>query len=168
MIMQKMISKIKYGYKKTGTNYEIDLMIDLMRFEKQYTRAQWQLDNMVMTSMVKYMPHQTGTFIKVTRAMSQAIAGSGKVVAAAPPFGRYLYNGEVMVDELTGSPWARKGARKVLVSQYSGKTGAKTELDLSRGKNPDAQKEWFEAAKKAYGDRWEEQVKQLAGGGGRG
>ncbi len=64
-----------------------------------------------------HMPMQTGQFINVTKAMSAAVAGTGKVVAAAPPMGRFLYEGRTMVDEKTGSPWARKGARKVLVSQ---------------------------------------------------
>ena len=86
----------------------IRVKVDLKRFEKQYQKAQYELDNAVMTSMVPYMPMQTGTFINLTKVMSSALAGSGTVVAAAPPMGRYLYEGKVMVDSETG-----KGPRKI-------------------------------------------------------
>lgn len=78
------------------------LDLDLQRFEKQLQDAQYNLDNMVMTSMVPIMPMQTGNFIDITRGMSAARAGSGKVIAAAPPYGRFLYYGKVMVDSETG------------------------------------------------------------------
>ena len=130
--------------------------INLDRFEKQYSKAQFGLDSMVMTDMVPYMPMQTGTFINVTKAMSAALAGSGKVVAAAPPMGRFLYEGKVMVDPETNSPWARKGAKKIV-----------TEKDLQYNKNshPKATDHWFDAAKKAHGEEWVNYVKKVAGGG---
>ena len=131
-------------------------IIDLDRFERQYNKAQFGLDSMVMTDMVPYMPMQTGTFINVTKAMSAALAGSGKVVAAAPPMGRFLYEGKVMVDPETNSPWARKGAKKIV-----------TEKDLQYKKNahPKATDHWFDAAKKAHGEEWVNYVKKVAGGG---
>lgn len=163
--MAKKIAKIKYSYKDKGPNYEVNMLIDLGRFEKQYTRAQYDLDSTVMTSMIPYMPMQTGTFVNVTRGMSAAIAGSGKVVAAAPPMGRFLYEGKTMVDEKTGSPWARKGAKKVLVSQYGGKTNTRQDLSYSKHAHPKAQSHWFEAAKKDHGHVWIRKVKKIAGGG---
>lgn len=153
---QKMISKIKYDYGKKGPNYEINMHIDLGRFEKQYSRAQFLLDSQIMTDMVPYMPMQTGTFINVTRAMSAAIAGSGKVVAAAPPMGRFLYEGKVMVDEVTGSPWARKGAKKRVTDRN---------LDFSTAAHGKAQAHWFDAAKATHGNEWVKQAKKTAGGG---
>lgn len=168
MAKYKMIRTLKYEYKKKHKTGEINMWIDLDRFEKQYSRAQYQLDSMVMTSMEPFMPMDTGTFIKLTKAMSQAIAGSGKVYAAAPPMGRYLYFGNVMVDERTGSPYARLGARKVLASQFGGKTNAKQKIEFSKQAHPRVAERWFEEAKKAYGKIWTEKVKQLAGGGKRG
>ena len=100
--------------------------------------AQFWLDSQIMTDMVPLMPHQTGTFINVTRARSAALAGSGKVVAAAPPMGRFLYEGKVMVDPETGSPWARAGAKKIV-----------TDRSLKYS-NPSAVPHWFEAAKKTH------------------
>ena len=155
MAKRKMIAKIRYNYRKSdaGRDSTIELDVDLSRFEKQYGYAQKQLDQMVMTSMKPYMPHRTGTFINITQAMSSAIAGSGTVIAAAPPMGRFLYEGKVMVDEKTGSPWARPGAKKVV-----------TDRDLNYS-NPRATPHWYDTAKKNHGKSWVNTVKKIAGGG---
>ena len=155
---RKMIAKVKYNYKKedAGRNSTIELDVDLSRFDKQYGEAQWLLDNMVMTSMQPYMPMRTGTFINVTKAMSAAIAGSGTVIAAAPPFGRFLYEGKVMVDPETNSPWARKGAKKVVTDK---------DLVYDKSAHPDVTDHWFDTAKKNHLDEWLKDVKRTAGGG---
>ena len=138
------------------------MVLDLTRFGPQLSKAQYELDSMVMTSMVPFMPKQTSLFINITRAMSASYAGTGKVIAAAPPFGRFLYEGKTMVDEATGSPWARRGARKVLVSQYSGKTNARPNLTYSsRGRSS----HWFEKAKERDANKWIAKAKKTGGGG---
>ena len=114
------------------------------------------------------MPMITGSFINTTRAASAAVQGSGVVYAAYGPQGRFLYEGKGMVDEQTGSPWARRGAKKVLVSQYGGKTRAKEQLEYTKQAHPKAQAEWFEAAKKTDEKAWIHLVKETAGGGKRG
>lgn len=133
-----------------------DMKLDLSRFEKQYQKAQYELDSMVMDSMVPYMPMQTGTFIKRTRAESASLAGTGTVVAGAGPMGRYLYEGKAMVGEKSRSAWAKKGERKVVT---------KNKLHYSAHSNPKAQSHWFEAAKKAHGSQWIKKTKAIAGGG---
>ena len=132
---------------------DIKVDVSLNRFERQYERAQYYLDSQIMTDMVPYMPHRDGNFVNVTRLQSAALAGSGKVVAAAPPMGRFLYEGKVMVDPVTGSPWARKGAKKVV-----------TERPLTYI-NPKPTPHWFDTAKDAHGIAWVKGVKQIAGGG---
>lgn len=114
--------------------------------------AQFWLDSQIMTDMIPLMPHQTGTFINVTRARSAALAGSGKVVAAAPPMGRFLYEGKVMVDPETKSPWARAGAKKIV-----------TDRPLKYS-NPSAVPHWFEAAKGKHLSEWIDGVKKKIGG----
>jgi hypothetical protein len=149
--------KKKLAYKFVYKNKTIEgvMEIDLGRFEGQYSRAQYALDSMVMTSMIPFMPKQTGTFINMTQGMSQAIAGSGKVVAAAPPMGRYLYEGKVMVDSVTG-----KGPAKIPLStgeyilRY--RKGAKLKatdrpLQYSKRANRDATDHWFEPAMRKDG-----------------
>lgn len=153
MARRKKIFNARFNYSDYGKGADIEISVDLSRFEKQYGDAQYALDNMVMEDMIPYMPHETGIFINVTRAMSQAIAGSGTVIAAAPPMGRFLYEGKVMVDPVTGSPWARAGAKKIV-----------TERDLKYG-NPKATPHWYDTAKEKHGESWIREVKKIAGGG---
>lgn len=142
----------------------VKVKVKLERLEKRFRKAQFQLDSDVMEDMVPYMPMQDGTFINQTKAKSAAMAGTGKVCAGISPHGRFLYEGKTMVDEKTGSTWARLGGKKVLVSQYTGKTKAKENLTYSKGAHPDAQAKWFEPAKEKHGNRWIKRVKKMAGG----
>ena len=147
---------------------DLKVKLSLSRFDEQYKKAQYQLDGDVMNSMVPFMPMISGSFINTTRAASAAVQGSGQVYAAYGPQGRYLYEGKVMVDEVTGSPFARRGAKKVLVSQYAGKTAAKENINYTHQAHPKAQDHWFDAAKAADGKKWVRRVKATAGGGKRG
>lgn len=147
---------------------DLKVKLSLSRFDEQYKKAQYQLDGDVMNSMVPFMPMISGSFINTTRAASTAVQGSGQVYAAYGPQGRYLYESKVMVDEVTGSPFARKGAKKVLVSQYAGKTTAKENIKYTHQAHPKAQDHWFDAAKAADGKKWVRRVKAMAGGGKRG
>jgi len=149
--------------RKGDTVIKVD--VDMKRFERQFERAQFQLDSMVMTHMEPYMPMVTHTFVNTTKAMSAAIAGTGYVYAAAPPFGRFLYEGKTMVSPTTGSTFAQLGEKKVLVSEYSGKTNAKENLEFNKQAHPEAQPKWFEAAKRVHGKNWVAMTKKLAGGG---
>lgn len=132
---------------------DIKADVSLSRFEKQFQDAQYWLDGQVMNDMVPYMPHRDGIFVNLTRMRSAALQGTGKVVAGAPPQGRFLYEGKVMIDPVTGSPWARKGAKKVV-----------TERPLTYS-NPKATPHWFDTAKEAHGKAWVKGVKRIAGGG---
>lgn len=154
--MAKYIKQLDYDYHYKDRDISAHLTLNLRRFEGQYSRAQYALDSMVMTDMVKFMPMDTGQFINVTKSMSAAIAGSGKVVAAAPPFGRFLYEGKVMVGVSSGSPWAQKEEKKVVTDR---------DIDFYKGAHPDAQAHWFDAAKKQFGSQWVKKTKKIAGGG---
>jgi hypothetical protein len=142
-VKKHSINSVKID-KKSG-RASVDLGIDFSKTENRVNKAQYLLDSQIMDDMVPFMPMRDGLFIATTRAMSQAIAGTGVVVAAAPPFGRFLYHGKVMVDPLTGSPWARKGAKKVLTNRP---------LKFSKAAHPQAQAYWFDAAKKKNIKSW--------------
>ena len=135
----------------TGTRVKIE--VDMSRFEKQFQEAQFYLDSQVMTDMVPYMPSRTNAFDNHARARSAATAGSGTVIAGVPPSGRFLYRGKVMIDPVTGSPWARPGAKKVVTNRP---------LTYS---NPQATPHWFDTAKERHGKQWVEETKRIAGGG---
>ena len=67
----------------------------------------------------------------------------------ATPYVRYLYHGVLMVDPLTGSPWAREGQTKVLASP-------KVQLKFDKQKNPKAGSHWCERAYADKHDEWQE------------
>lgn len=147
-----MASKIKHFPDISIVTADMRAYIDMGRINANLDHAQWWLDNQVMTDMVPYMPQSTGAFVNITRAQSAAIAGSGEVVAGASPMGRFLYNGVVMVDPETGSPWARPGAKKIV-----------TERALTYS-NPRATPRWFDTAKDNHGRQWIAGVKSRVGG----
>lgn len=162
------MSKIHHfkGFSIVDGDMKIKLNMD--RFSRQYQEAQYLLDGMVMDSMVPFMPKISGVFIDKTRARSSAMQGTGFVCAADAPYGRFLYMGKIMVDELTGSTYARFSTKKVLVSQFSGQTNAKENLEYTKQKHPRVQAKWFDAAKRQYGNTWIRKVKAQAGGGRHG
>lgn len=127
----------------------VDISVDMDRMENNFNRAQYALDSAIMTSMEPLMPMETGQFIAVTKGMSAAVAGTGQVVAAAPPSGRFLYEGQAMIGRYSKSAWAKKGEKKVL----SGKS-----LTYTRG-GP----KWFDKAKAKDGDNWVRIVKKEVG-----
>lgn len=138
-----MSSLDKMTYRSGGVKADLDLS----RFKRNGNKAQFALDSLVMTDMIPFMPFNTGDLVQRTRAISASMAGTGWVCAGAPPSGRMLYNGLKMVDEVTGSPWARKGARKIA-----------TEKPLNYS-NPMATPKWFETAKEKELDNWKKEVK---------
>lgn len=163
-----MASKITHFKGFSIVDGDIRIKLNMSRFDKQFQRAQYQLDGNVMNSMVPFMPMISGDFVDVTRAASAAIQGTGQVYAAYGPAGRFLYQGKVMVSPVTGSTRAKKGEKKVLVSQYNGKTKARQDIQYTKTAHPKAQAKWFDAAKKADGKTWIKQAKKTAGGGKRG
>ncbi len=158
------------GFSIVQGDIRVDLNMD--RFSRQFQDAQTELDANVMNSMKPFMPHYNGTFIQQTQAASDAIRGSGMVYAAYTPggFGRYLYEGKVMVDAQTG-----KGPRKIpmgpggdyILRFRKGARLVATErpLDYTKTHNPNVTDHWFDAAKKKDGRKWIEAVKRTAGGG---
>lgn len=160
-----MSSKAKHFPSFSIVQGDVEIKVDMGRFEKQFQRAQYMLDSSIMNSMKPYMPHGAGMLVDNTVAQSGALAGTGVVIAAAPPYGRYLYEGKLMVDEKTGSPWARKGAKKVLLGKYSGKADVSERKPDLTYSNPKAQPHWFDVAKAKDGKNWVDTVKRIAGGG---
>lgn len=132
----------------------VTIRVNRKRPNRNLKRAQFWLEQQVMNDMLPFMPFRTGSLQQRTRAMNAVILGSGKVWAAAPPYGRFLYEGKVMVDPVTGSPWARKGAKKVVTDR---------DLTFSR---PGAVPHWFESAKAAKLESWKRGVTTILNSGG--
>lgn len=134
---------------------DITVNISLNRFEKQFQEAQNWLDGQVFTNMEKYMPFRDGNMRNVSAIMSRSMQGTGRVIAGVPPYGRFLYEGKVMVDPLTDSPWARAGAKKVVTDR---------DLVFDKIAHPRATDHWFDAAKTENVKSWVKGVKRIAGG----
>lgn len=147
-----MASRIHHFKNFSMVKGDIKVNIRMERLSMQYNRAQFYLDSQVMTDMVPLMPKNTEIFVNLTKQRSAAMAGTGQVCAAAPPYGRFLYEGKVMVDPVTNSPWARKGAKKVV-----------TDRDLTYS-NPRTVPHWFDEAKHLHLKQWVKGVKKYAGG----
>lgn len=115
-------------------------------------RAQFWLDSQVMNCMTPLMPMRTGIFINLTKMQSASLAGTGEVIAAAPPYGRFLYFGKVMIDPVTKSPWARAGVKKIVTSRP---------LTFA---NQQAVPMWFDASKQQHLNSWIQGVNNILGG----
>ena len=85
-----------------------------------------------------FVPALTGSLMNRTRV-------EGNVVIYPGPYARFLYYGKVMVDPDTGSPFAQKGAVKVLTDK---------DLVFNKTVNPQAQAHWFEASKAQNLEKW--------------
>jgi len=129
-----------------GANFRINVSLD--RFSQQFADAQQWLGDRVLEDSKAYMPHLTGGLQQRSHTED-----GGKKVIFPGPYGRFQYGGKVMVDPVTGSPGARKGAKKVL-----------TDRPLKYS-NPQATDHWFDTAKAQHGEYWIAGVKQRAGGG---
>ena len=141
--MSDMQHFLKYSY-ISGC---IQCDVNLNRFSKQFYQAQQWLGDRVLEDCKPFMPHVTGVFQDNSKVLAR-----GQQVLFPGPSARFLYMGKVMVDEDTGSPWARKGAKKIVTDRpitYS---------------SPTATAFWFDAAKAANGDYWISESKRIAGG----
>lgn len=140
------------GYSIVNGDITIDISFD--RLEKKLKKAQFELDTAVMNSMLPFMPFRDGTLQQRTRTESSVIAGTGKVCAAAAPYGRFLYMGKVMIGEKSRSPWAKKDEKKIITDRT---------LKFHRA---GAVPEWFDVAKSKDLEKWVQKVKRFAGGEG--
>ena len=134
------------GVSYVASGIRVDIQFD--RFSRQFTDAQWWLGNQVLHDCKAFMPLRTGSL-----QQRSSVLREGREVEFPGPYGRFQYGGKVMVDPVTNSPWARKGAKKILTNRP---------LTYSQ---PTATSHWFDAAKAAHGETWITEVKRKAGGG---
>lgn len=120
--------------------------------EKTIHKAQYYLDSQVFNDSEPYIPIKSGALKNLSRLESSALAGTGKVCLAAPPYGQFQYYGRVMVDPVTGSPWARKDAKKVVTKRILTWT------------NPLTHAKWFHTVKKQNMLKWKKGVEDILNG----
>ena len=93
----------------------------------------------VLRRILRYMPYDSGMTIKVTIAQTNV---RRPLIITNTPSARFLYHGKLMVSDVTGSPWARKGETKHVVN---------TPLIYTKTKNPKAGPYWDRALSAAEG-----------------
>ncbi|MCM1545247.1 MAG: minor capsid protein, partial [Ruminococcus sp.] len=91
-------------------NFSVHIALD--RYSKRFDDAQQWLGDRVLEDCKPFMPLLTGSL-----QQRSYVADGGRKVVFPGPYGRFQYMGKVMVDPDTGSPWARKGVKKVVTDR---------------------------------------------------
>lgn len=108
------------------------------------TKAEHALAQQVKKDTMPFVPALTGSLSQRTKVEGNAVIYPG-------PYARYLYQGKLMVDPETGSPWAKKGAKKILTDRN---------LVFNTSVHGQAQSHWFEASKAQNLKKWERVAKE--------
>lgn len=124
----------------------VTVVIDLDAYADRFAEAQAWLGWRVLQDCQARMPIQTGSL----RQRSHVEDGGRKVIFEGP-YARFQYGGKVMVDPDTGSPWARKGVKKVL-----------TDRPLKYA-DPAATDHWFVAVKAEFAQEWIDELNRMIG-----
>lgn len=135
------------NYSYVAGNLKVEIRYD--RFSRQFTEAQEWLGATVLEQCKPYMPKSTGSMEQRSK-----VNNHGKEVEFPGPYARFQYGGKVMVDPVTGSPWARKGVNNKVV----------TDRPLTYSQ-PMATDHWLDTAKANHGEYWIAEAKRRAGGG---
>ena len=98
-------------------------------------KVQKFIDQECIRLMAPYTPARDG-FLERSATLGTKI-GSGEINQVSP-YARFQYYGKVMVSSITGSPWARKGEKKILTDR---------DLVHDKSKHPMAGPFWFERMK---------------------
>lgn len=131
----------------SGVTFTVDtkrFARDLKRIDQRMRFAGEGAEHALAVQMAKdtdpYVPART-------KSLANRVIVSGDTIIYPGPYARFLYYGKLMIDPNTGSPWAPKGATKVV------DPGGK-KLDISTAVHSKAQSHWFEASKAQNLPKW--------------
>lgn len=115
---------------------------DMQRIDKRIRLAGSGAKHMVALQIAKdtepYVPART-------KSLANRVIVQDDVIIYPGPYARFLYYGKLMIDPNTGSPWAPKGATKVVTGK---------DLNISTAVHSKAQSHWFEASKAQNLEKW--------------
>lgn len=120
------------------------MKIDAAKFAQRADRAKETLANEILKDTEQFVPALTGSMSSRARVQGDTIVYPG-------PYAQFLWNGFVMVDPDTGSPWARPGASKVATGRS---------LVFTRAMHGQAQSHWMDASKAVNMAKWEKTFKE--------
>lgn len=102
------------------------------KYEKRIDEAQFLLDSQIVEDSSPFVPFRTGTLD--SSALRSSKIGEGEIIYDTP-YARHMYYG---VHYKTGKPF-----------------------NYSKTHHPLASEQWFEQAKSAYLEKWENTVKEI-------
>lgn len=120
----------------------IEIVINTKRFDKQFDKAQYMLDEQIKIDTDIYVPFENGF---LAGSVNQLASGKGEIEYAGP-YARYLYYGKLMVGP----------APKELTD---------IDLNYNQAGHPNAGPFWFEESKAVNKVAWLNLVRKTAGGG---
>lgn len=136
-------------YKRNG----MSVNISYKRLGKKMDKAQDALDAQIWHDMQLYMPNRLSDngLIEETNTLNENTRGEVYMYppTSVLPYGHYLHEGFLYVDSITGSPFARKGDKKV-----------PTMTKLNYPSNSMAEWHWEEAAFRNHHKEWVEVAKR--------
>lgn len=141
------MTEMQHFSKFSFVNGGIKVNIDLTQLGERTAKAQSWLGDAVLGSCRNFAPLKSG-YLRQEAHTEQ----NGKLVVFTGPYARFQYGGKVMVDPETGSPWARKGVKKVL-----------TDRPLKYAQ-PGVTDHWFDTAKARDGESWISGVERIIRG----
>lgn len=123
--------------------------LQFAKYGERLKEAQFWLGNQVLADCKPYMPLRTGS-----QQQRSYTTPDGRQVVFPGPYARFLYMGKVMVDPDTGSPFARKGAVKIVTDR---------DLQFQAGTA-----RWFDVARAEHGEAWVRGCEKILMGGSNG
>lgn len=123
--------------------------LQFAKYGERLKEAQFWLGNQVLADCKPYIPLRTGS-----QQQRSYTTPDGRQIVFPGPYARFLYMGKVMVDPDTGSPFARKGAVKIVTDR---------DLQFQVGTA-----HWFDVAQAEHGEAWVHGCKKMLMGGSNG
>lgn len=127
----------------------------MIQFRVSYEMPELMDGNSASMVLAVQVEKDTRPFVPaLTMSLNQRTRVMGNKVVYPGPYARYLYEGKVMVDSITG-----KGPANIPEVGYRFRKGATlrpTDRDLtfSTSPHPQAQAHWFEASKQKNLEKW--------------
>jgi hypothetical protein len=123
----------------TGFRVHTDGFEDIVQsIGRSATAAEHRLAETIKSDSEPFVPALTGEF-------SDNVTVKENLIIYPAPFARFLYWGKLMIDPNTGSAWAKAGVKKIT---------AAPDLVFTKTVHPQAQSQWFEAAKAQNLQKW--------------
>lgn len=127
----------------------VKFTLDTKRFKKDMDRLDHRMrfaGNGAKHILAVQMAKDTEQYVPArTKSLENRTIVSDDTIIYPGPYARFLYYGKLMIDPKTGSPFAAKGASKVVTGKN---------LNISQKVHGKAQSHWFEASKAQNLDKW--------------